>query len=99
MISPTHKHTICPKSSDSFYKVSYYIKWVTILLGHTVIQSIASTSDLKSVTISDVSGGYVLTCPKKASSAKLNHETSYFFICMCNRKKEVFSGWNNLIIP
>ena len=29
--------TICPRSSDPFYIVSYYIKWVIILLGHTVI--------------------------------------------------------------
>ena len=25
----SHKYTICPRSSDSFYIISYYIKWVT----------------------------------------------------------------------
>ena len=29
-------HTKCPRSSVPFSKLSYYIKWVTILLGHTV---------------------------------------------------------------
>ena len=31
--------TDCPRSSDPFYIVSYYIKWVT-LLGHTVQETI-----------------------------------------------------------
>ena len=26
----------CPRSSDPFYLVTYYIKWVTLLLGHIV---------------------------------------------------------------
>ena len=71
VISPTHKHTICPKSCYPFY----------------IVSNIASTSDLKSVTISDVFGGYVLTCPDKASSAKSNHETSYFsFVCVIEKR-------------
>ena len=28
--------TVCPRSSWPFYIVAYYMKWVTILLGHTV---------------------------------------------------------------
>ena len=27
-------HTVCPGSSDPFYIVSYYIKWVTTSLAH-----------------------------------------------------------------
>ena len=29
-------NTLCPRSSDPLYIVIYYMKWVTILLGHTV---------------------------------------------------------------
>ena len=30
------RSTVCPISSDPFYIVRYYIKWVAILLGHIV---------------------------------------------------------------
>ena len=30
------EHTICPGSSDPFYVVTYYIKWITTLFGHIV---------------------------------------------------------------
>ena len=30
------RHTICPGSSDPFYVVTYYIKWITTLFGHIV---------------------------------------------------------------
>ena len=42
----THS-TVCPRSSFSFYVVSYYIKWVT-LLGHTVEFSRISFGGLSS---------------------------------------------------
>jgi len=29
-------HTVCPRSSEPFYVVTYYIKWVALLLGHIV---------------------------------------------------------------
>ena len=31
-----NEDTVCPRSSDPFYIVSFYIKWVTTILGHTV---------------------------------------------------------------
>ena len=30
-------YSVSKKYSDPFYIVSYYIKWITIILGHTVI--------------------------------------------------------------
>ena len=32
-------HTVCPKSSDSFYVVNYYIKWVTTSWTYSVFQA------------------------------------------------------------
>ena len=29
-------YTVCPRSSDPFYMVTYYITWNALLLGHTV---------------------------------------------------------------
>ena len=31
----TDKHTICPRSSDPFYIVTYYMKWVTTSWTHS----------------------------------------------------------------
>ena len=42
-------HTLCPRSSDPFYIVSYYIKWVTPSWTHSIIGEdylIASTASL-----------------------------------------------------
>ena len=43
-ICPTNKthdllgqYTVCPRSIYTSYVVGYYIKWVTILLGHRVL--------------------------------------------------------------
>ena len=33
-----HGGTVCPRSSDPFYTVNYYIKWPSLLLGHTVLR-------------------------------------------------------------
>ena len=27
--APHHVHTVCQRSEDPFYKVTYYIKWIT----------------------------------------------------------------------
>ena len=35
--------TICPRSSDPFYKVSYYIKWVTTSWTHSTSQMFSGT--------------------------------------------------------
>ena len=29
-------YTVCPRSSDSFYILTYYIKWVTISWTHSI---------------------------------------------------------------
>ena len=29
-VADTKKYTVCPRSSDPFYEVTYYLKWVTI---------------------------------------------------------------------
>ena len=29
-------YIMCPRSSDPFYIVTYYMKWGSLLLGHTV---------------------------------------------------------------
>ena len=52
-ICPTNKthdllgqYTVCPRSIYTSYVVGYYIKWVTILLGHKVpsaINTVAQT--------------------------------------------------------
>ena len=31
-------YTVCPRSSEPFYKVSYYIKWVTTSWTHSTVQ-------------------------------------------------------------
>ena len=37
VLTPNSRCTVCPRISYPFYMVNYYIKWVTILLGHKVI--------------------------------------------------------------
>ena len=32
----SRNHTVCPRSSDRFYMVTYYIKWVTTSWTHNI---------------------------------------------------------------
>ena len=34
-LNTLHRDTVCPRSSDSFYIVSYYLKWVTTSLTYS----------------------------------------------------------------
>ena len=33
-----YAYTVCPRSSDQFYVVTYYIKWVTTSWTHSIIR-------------------------------------------------------------
>ena len=37
-------NTVCPKSSDPFHIVSYYIKWVTTSWTHSIIRKTQSST-------------------------------------------------------
>ena len=37
-ISAKQVHTVCPRRSDPFYIVSYFIKWVTTFSTYSIIQ-------------------------------------------------------------
>ena len=37
--------TVCPKSSDPFYKVSYFIKWVTTSWTHSIWKILISANE------------------------------------------------------
>ena len=41
-----HLYTVCPGSSDPFYMVSYYIKWVTTSWTHSNILTAAKKRDI-----------------------------------------------------
>ena len=42
----------CPKSSDPSYVVSYYLNWITILLGQLVDPSLIYEDDIKAIILS-----------------------------------------------
>ena len=43
-MSSLSRSTVCPGSSDPFYLVSYYIKWVTTFWTHGILGIVISTS-------------------------------------------------------
>ena len=71
-----HLVTICPRSSDPFYTVSYYIKWVTIL-GHTVCMYVfvCTPRDHKSDHLRKINVFFCKCSKCKKDSPKLNQET------------------------
>ena len=42
----SYGHTVCPRSSDSFYMVTCYIKWVTISWTYSISLSVLYSESL-----------------------------------------------------
>ena len=42
----TRHHTVCPRSSDQVYKVTYYIKWDTTFWTYSIKVSLAQSAPI-----------------------------------------------------
>ena len=47
-----NRFTICPRSRDSFYIVSYYIKWITTSWTHSTMILLFDISMVRSISLS-----------------------------------------------